>query len=206
VEKKSWINKLDEMEGDEPRKTRNPKRRQFDFKLPPEHLYPYIAAGVGAFLLILLVIVFTRGGDETVPGQDLREVSSRLEALEERIQRFEDREEERQKAFAEFLDSSQDVTRELEMHRENIDDMRQKLAALEGKTRQQEPRTVTAAPVREQRPAAEENGKVYHEVQPGENLFRIGLKYEVSVDRIRSLNNLDPNDSIYPGQNLLIRE
>ena len=50
---------------------------------------------------------------------------------------------------------------------------------------------------------AEAQQPTYHTVQPGENLFRIGLKYGVSWPELMRANNL-PNTNIYVGQQLLI--
>lgn len=44
---------------------------------------------------------------------------------------------------------------------------------------------------------------LYHIVQPGETLFRIGLKYGLPWTRIQAANNL-PNDRVYVGQRLAI--
>jgi len=44
----------------------------------------------------------------------------------------------------------------------------------------------------------------YHIVKAGENVFRISLRYKVSMDAIKSLNNLDSNCTIEIGQKLLI--
>ncbi|KPA16109.1 Peptidoglycan-binding Lysin subgroup domain protein [Candidatus Magnetomorum sp. HK-1] len=46
----------------------------------------------------------------------------------------------------------------------------------------------------------------YHKVRQGETLYRIGLKYDVPVSEIRRLNHLDPNESIHPGQRLLVSQ
>jgi len=46
----------------------------------------------------------------------------------------------------------------------------------------------------------------YHKVRHGETLYRIGLKYNVPVTEIRRLNHLDPNESIHPGQRLLVSQ
>jgi uncharacterized protein YkwD len=54
---------------------------------------------------------------------------------------------------------------------------------------------------------AQEDGAVYHKIEPGETLWDIATAYGVSVDILASLNNLDASDPvIYPGQELLIRE
>jgi len=44
----------------------------------------------------------------------------------------------------------------------------------------------------------------YHQVRTGETLYRISIKYGVSINDLRNLNKLDPDDSIHPGQRLLI--
>lgn len=45
----------------------------------------------------------------------------------------------------------------------------------------------------------------FHTVQKGETLWSISQKYETSVAAIRKLNNLTPEDKIYPGSNLLVK-
>ena len=46
-------------------------------------------------------------------------------------------------------------------------------------------------------------GMVVYVVQPGDNLWNIGKKYYVSVDRIKAINELVSED-IMPGEKLLI--
>ncbi|GAB6190890.1 hypothetical protein JCM39068_06390 [Desulfocastanea catecholica] len=46
---------------------------------------------------------------------------------------------------------------------------------------------------------------VYHVVQKGENLYRIALKYGLTVDQLRKLNNLPADASIQPDQKLLVK-
>jgi len=46
----------------------------------------------------------------------------------------------------------------------------------------------------------------YHKVRQGETLYRIGLKYNVPVTEIRRLNHLAPDESIHPGQRLLVSQ
>jgi len=47
-------------------------------------------------------------------------------------------------------------------------------------------------------------GERIHVVQPGENLFRIGLKYGVTVAAIATANGISDVNFIYPGQRLRI--
>jgi LysM repeat protein len=52
--------------------------------------------------------------------------------------------------------------------------------------------------------AAQAQQQVVHTVQPGENLFRISLRYGVSVDAIVAANGLSSAHTIYVGQRLVI--
>jgi LysM repeat protein len=53
--------------------------------------------------------------------------------------------------------------------------------------------------------AASGEGPVYHQVQKGQNLFRISLKYDVEVEELRRWNDLGKNEPIYPGQKLIVK-
>jgi lysozyme len=45
----------------------------------------------------------------------------------------------------------------------------------------------------------------YHTVQRGENLYRIGLRYNLSVTTLQSLNGLRDANRIYAGQSLCVK-
>ena len=53
--------------------------------------------------------------------------------------------------------------------------------------------------------AEKQTKAVHHEVLAGETLYRIGLRYGITVDQLRRPNKLEPEASIYPGQRLQIR-
>lgn len=44
----------------------------------------------------------------------------------------------------------------------------------------------------------------YYTIDKGDNLYQIGKKYNINPNLLASLNGLDINDYIYPGQVLLI--
>ena len=44
----------------------------------------------------------------------------------------------------------------------------------------------------------------YHEVQPGDTLFGIARQYGISLDELCRLNDITPEQVIYPGQKLLV--
>ena len=45
----------------------------------------------------------------------------------------------------------------------------------------------------------------YHTVKPGETLYQIAPRYGLTIKKLRQLNKLGENDTIYPGQKLVIR-
>jgi uncharacterized protein YkwD len=50
------------------------------------------------------------------------------------------------------------------------------------------------------------DGKLIHEVRPGETLWLIAISYGVKIVDIRRLNNMSETEAIYPGEKLLIRQ
>ncbi len=45
----------------------------------------------------------------------------------------------------------------------------------------------------------------YHTVQRGENLYRIGLRYNLSTTTLQSMNGIRDANRIYAGQNLCVK-
>jgi len=62
----------------------------------------------------------------------------------------------------------------------------------------------TAAPLPTVLPSPAPTGDVYHTVQPGENLFRIALRYGTTVEAIVAANHLPDQHSVRAGQELLV--
>jgi len=44
----------------------------------------------------------------------------------------------------------------------------------------------------------------YHVVKKGENLYRISLRYGLSLDRVCAMNGITPEHTIWPGQRILV--
>jgi uncharacterized protein YkwD/LysM repeat protein len=60
-----------------------------------------------------------------------------------------------------------------------------------------------AMPVIANTPQAD--GSIVHEVTPGQSLWTIAAVYKLTLDQLYQLNNLLPNQFIYPGDKLMIR-
>jgi len=59
------------------------------------------------------------------------------------------------------------------------------------------------APVKVATPQA--NGSIVHQVQSGQSLWSIAIKYGVKIDAIRALNHIAPDEVIYIGQKLVVQ-
>jgi LysM repeat protein len=129
----------------------------------------------------LSVTVFTFGGcgGET-PTEDLDLINGRLEQLENKIAQLEAQSTETK----EYLTTLGSYTKALE---ERTDTLAQQIekAPLPKKTVSQEK-------------------KQYHKVVRGDTLYSISRKYSLSVEEICRLNNLKQNQSIQPGQKLMV--
>ncbi len=53
-------------------------------------------------------------------------------------------------------------------------------------------------------PTPGEDGRILYVVQPGDTLWRVAAISGLTVDELRELNNLDPDETIVPGQTLLL--
>jgi len=62
--------------------------------------------------------------------------------------------------------------------------------------------TLSKTPNSTNKPAP--SARRYHVVRPGESLWTIAQKYKTTPETLRRLNNLSPNQTIHPGQKLLI--
>jgi LysM repeat protein len=63
----------------------------------------------------------------------------------------------------------------------------------------------TTAPQPQQQTQTETTEAVYHTVAAGENLYRISVKYNTTVDKILKLNNLKNADKIIEGQKIRVK-
>jgi LysM repeat protein len=64
-----------------------------------------------------------------------------------------------------------------------------------------------AQPSQNETAALTHNGEktVYHTVEPGDSLYAIGFRYNVSVDQLRRLNHIEGDSTLHPGDRLVVK-
>jgi LysM repeat protein len=153
--------------------------------------------------------------------------AARLEEIEAKVARIESRLEELKGAVEELRSSTGSVAGSVEEIREMLAPIKAQMAAAAaektarpaaepdeaaeaateaeparpaGET-QTAPTAKAEEPQEEPAPAAV---KTYHEVGLGETLYRIAKKYDLTVEELRRLNDLQEGAVIYAGQKLLV--
>lgn len=103
----------------------------------------------------------------------------------------------------------------------SISEMEKKIALLEGELKKtakktqappvarapEKPAPVAASAVPAAAPPAAAkpaDGLMYHTVQKGDTLYRLSVKYGISVLKLQELNNLGTGNEIFPGQQVIV--
>jgi LysM repeat protein len=120
-----------------------------------------------------------------------------LQGLESRIAFLENQEAELQQLILDLDKSGRSLT-------EQVDKISKRLGGTEKGKPSAPVRVKTTAPgTPAEKPVSAEKER-YHKVSSGENLYRIAMQYGISVRELCRLNNISPNQAIYPGQKLLV--
>jgi len=138
--------------------------------------------GFIGIILILLLVLFFRGGDKALT-EEVNALKTRVEQMEKRASAAD--------AAAKRIDALEGQIKGLQQSVSRSEAAQRSLAERVEKM---------AKPV--EKPSVPQT-KV-HEVQPGETLFSIAKKYNVSADQILKLNNMTKKDPLRPGQKLVI--
>ncbi len=170
---------------------------------------PIMAVGGGILLLLVIFVVFAFSGGSNQDEQEIKDLNTRILSLENRLQNLE-------KIGSQLImfESNQAIlVKDIDELRAEIN---QKLVGKQRTTRRAAPpvtkkKKKTAAPakkkttttVKKKTPSSSSTA-IYHVVQKGENLYRIGLKYGLKADDIRRMNKLSKSDALRPGQRLKV--
>jgi len=179
------------------------RKASLDF-IPPKKTL--IFGGAGIILLIIIIAIFS-GGDNKRSTADLAPIQVRLDLLEKRLTRLEgvelkiaslEKQEKRlEQSIVETDRSKIDLTQRLDKLIQRFESLEKRIAPVPAKSK---------APLAIQRKPISPAKKRYHEVSPGETLYRIAQQYGISVNELCRLNNITPKQAIHPGQKLLVAQ
>jgi uncharacterized coiled-coil protein SlyX len=161
--------------------------------------------GGGAMLLLIILFApFYRRGRELSP-EDLVWIQARFSQLERRITHLEGMEDrfvflerqdnELERYVAESGRTEVQFAQRLETLSERVDRLQKTIATVIGETK---------APLTSQRKAFPSARGRYHEVRSGDTVYWIAQQYGTSVEELCRLNDINPEEVIYPGQRLLV--
>jgi LysM repeat protein len=166
---------------------------------------PKIILGVGILLFIIVLALLFRGSNGASK-EDVSVLRTRLDQLEKRLAALEATEKKISSIENQFLALQQSVSQfdsAQKSLREKIDKLAQQV---ERPTTPPPPSPAKASVTpSSQKTSTAKAGVRYHEVRPGETLYRIARRYNMTTDELRRLNNLKSNqNTIKPGQKLAV--
>lgn len=171
-------------------------------------LKPILIAVAGLILLIVVLLFLGSRG-----GQGIR-LEEKVASLEERIARLELQptegaaDEQRFAKLEQNQTANENTLAELARRQGDLSTHVQSLAreveSLSRKSSQPAPPQPASRPAAVEKPR-QPSGAASYTVQQGDTLYRIGMNHGVSVEKLRELNGLSPQDVILPGQKLRVK-
>ncbi len=197
------IEKMTEDLGPTPKENRKISRRGASLDLKSQG-WGIVFGGVGVLILITIFILIS-GGDDRGSSEDLNSIKAGIDQMDKRISRLEDVEKRASHLEAEVKELRQSMSkidRTGGSLRKGLDKLTQKMDQLQ---RGMAPPTVkkSAKPTVKKEPISQEK-RQYHTVRNGDTLYSIASRYGISLAELRRINNLTPNQDIYPNQKLLV--
>jgi anti-anti-sigma factor len=159
---------------------------------------------VGAIVLVvvLAVLFFMAQGEKKSPEVDLQPLLKKIGLLEERMLKLESKGKEAPQVQEKLDSLTRNLNERLSHLEKEINQIKEEVASAKKKPEVSQPPTPPPAPPAKS-PAKPGTTRV-HTVAPGENLYRIALRYNLSVEELRRLNNMRPDQSLQVGQKLTV--
>jgi anti-anti-sigma factor len=175
-----------------------PGRRNFAPRR--KSLMPLVAAGVVVLVLVLAGLLFMAREESRAPEVDLTPLEKKIGLLEERMGKLESRAKEAPLVQEKLDTLTRNLNERLSHLEKEINLIKEETPSAKKKPEVSLPAAPTPAPAPK---ASEKPGSAkIHTVAPGENLFRIALRYNLTVEALRRLNNMKPDQSLQVGQKL----
>lgn len=193
----NWIDEFDEPKGD--KQSMVNKTNRFKGKSPVWFSNYALWAGGGLLLLLVLLIIFRGCGSQ--PAGQVRTLAGKVSRLEDKLIELEAAQVKQQELSKRFdrQEDFQVLVHRLDSLGKRVDDLEKTVSLIEQGTKDK----ASGAPARDARDTDFLREKT-HTVQPGDTLYSISQKYEITVDKLRRWNELGRDGVIYPGQELVV--
>jgi len=156
--------------------------------------------GAGVLVVVLLLLFFLGQGEKKAPEVDFQPLLKKIGLLEERMAKLESKGKEAPQVQEKLDSLTRNLSERFSHLEKEINQIKEEAASAKKKVEVSQP--VAPAPAPPPRSASKPGAARVHTVAPGENLYRIALRYNLSMDELRRLNNLKPDQSIQVGQKL----
>jgi len=152
---------------------------------------PLLLWGSIGIILVLLIVLLFRGGDKAAT-EEVNVLKTRMEQMEKRVAALD--------AITKKIDSVDGQIKGLQQSVSKVEGVQRGLVERLDKLAQQaeKPAVAQAAQKKPSTPAK------LHEVRPGETVFSIAKKYNLSVEQFLKLNNMTKKDSLQAGQKVVV--
>lgn len=169
-------------------------------------LSPLVVGSIVMILLIAFFILFSRScGKERI--EEINSILGRLDQLEEKLPQYAEigsKIDRLESQVKEFQKSMSKLDRDGTSLRSELGTINKQVSLLKEEFSSVSRKMSNIGTVQKQIPPQVQGG--YHEVQKGESLYGIANKYGLSVEELRSMNNISKGqDTIYPGQKILVK-
>ena len=163
----------------------------------------YIIGGIGLVIIVILLVMVIAGPSDMVDRQQLQALEDRIQQLEKRITttgvmdealgRIDSNEKELSLIMERVDRFEGTVTTQIDQIIKELGKLHKKAGTA--------PATKAKTPQPAAKSTPEKQTKV-HEVRTGETLYSISRLYSLTVDQLRTYNNLGKESAIRPGQKL----
>ena len=178
--------------------------------VPGRYLYWAVAIAGFAGLVLLFSAIFGSSDQGRIEAleQKVVELEARMkkvDGVDEKVTRIWEQAKTFETFKSRFDRAEASISLRMDRLTTSLDDMQKKTAAALKKIEQIEKRPPPAAAAPTKTPAVKKAaGLKTHTVAPGDTLFGIGQRYNLSVDQLRAINKLPPDAVIHVGQTLTV--
>ena len=188
----------------------NPVRNKNKHKAPGPAggvTIPLLVIALTLIAVMILAVWFISPGGGKFNQDRLKIQEAQLEQFDRRIKRLEEIDKRLGRLEEEFKDYALNMMDRVESIEKSMAPARDRLDGrldFPKTERIMTPAPAAQGPDRPAPPAPKTSRPRYHEVKPGDTLYRISLREGISVSELLRINNLKPGAVIHPGQKLLV--